>query len=120
MTPCSLAPYRKKKERERESYLRRCKSRISLHLTMVKLFQSALTNGSCDVCMTWTLGAGDTWGLEYQEQEEEDAGHTVARQLIPVGQWSPREGLKMLDYLFPHIGHGFAGRNLPILSFNVS
>jgi len=87
---------------------------------MVKLFQSALTNGRCDVCTTWTLEAGDTWGLEFQEQEDQDSGRTVARQLVPVGQWSPRDGLKMLDHLFPHIGHGFAGRNLPILSFNVS
>ena len=87
---------------------------------MVTLFQSALRNGRCDVCTTWTLQAGDTWGLEYQEQEQQDAKRVVARQLVPVGQWSPREGLKMLDYLFPHIGHGFAGRNLPILSFHVS
>lgn len=86
---------------------------------MAKIFQSALTKGRCDICTTWTLEAGDTWGLEYQEQEDQDSGHTDARQLIPVGQWSPR-GLKMLDHLFPHIRHGFVGRNLPILSFNVS
>lgn len=87
---------------------------------MVKFFQSALGNGSCDACTTWKLDAGDTWGLEYQGQEQQDAGHAGTRQMVPVGQWSPREGLKMLDRLFPHIGHGFAGRNLPVVSFHVS
>jgi hypothetical protein len=85
------------------------------------IFQAQLTeSGRCDICTNWTLKAGETWGLEYQEQDQDDAGREVTRRLIPVGKWSPREGLRMSDYLFPHVGHGFAGRNLPIISFHVS
>jgi hypothetical protein len=84
------------------------------------LLQTELSaEGRCDNCTVWALKAGDTWGLEYQEQEQKDGGHKVTRHLVPVGRWSPREGLRMSDYLFPHIKKGFAGRNLPIISFQV-
>lgn len=90
-------------------------------LTEAVLLQTALSeDGRCDNCTTWTLKAGDTWGLEYQEQEQTDKGHKLTRQLIRVGRWSLREGLRMSDYLFPHIKKGFAGRKLPIISFQVS
>ncbi|KAJ4451385.1 hypothetical protein ANN_02847, partial [Periplaneta americana] len=74
--------------------------------------------GRCDNCTMWTFKSGDTWGLEYQEQEQKDSGRKIARQLVTVGIWTPREGVKMSDHLFPHVRHGFAGRNLPIVSFN--
>jgi hypothetical protein len=90
-------------------------------VTEAVLSQTALSEGGrCDNCTTWTLRAGDTWGLEYQEQEQKDGGYKLTRHLVPVGQWSLREGLRMSDYLFPHIKKGFAGRNLPIISFQVS
>jgi hypothetical protein len=90
-------------------------------VTGAALLQTQLGEGGrCDKCTIWTLKAGDTWGLEYQEQEQTDGGHKVARHLIPVGRWSPRGGLRMTDYLFPHVKKGFAGRNLPIISFQAS
>lgn len=69
--------------------------------------------------MTWTLEAGDTWGLEYQEHEEEETGQKIVRRLNPVGRWSPRDGLSMSSHLFPHLRKGFVGRDLTIISFHV-
>ncbi|KAJ1521518.1 hypothetical protein ONE63_003181 [Megalurothrips usitatus] len=39
-------------------------------------------------------------------------------RLLEAGWWRPREGLALVDPLFPHVAHGFRGRTLPIISFH--
>ncbi|XP_021926549.1 ionotropic receptor 93a [Zootermopsis nevadensis] len=87
--------------------------------TLLDLMKAQLIEtGRCDSCLTWTLEAGDTWGLEYQEHEEEETGQKIVRRLNPVGRWSPRDGLSMSSHLFPHLRKGFVGRDLTIISFH--
>lgn len=39
---------------------------------------------------------------------------------IGTGEWSPRPGVAMNDAIFPHVQHGFRGKNLPFVTFHVS
>lgn len=71
-------------------------------------------SGRCDKCIAWIMKAGETWGKEYQP-----GGRNRLDELLDVGVWHPREGHIMKDILFPHVVHGFRGRMLPMISFNV-
>lgn len=83
------------------------------------LFQTELAEaGKCDKCISWTMKAGETWGKEYQTNSNKEDSRL--EELLDVGVWHPREGHVMKDILFPHVFHGFRGRSLPLITFNVS
>ncbi|XP_060523884.1 ionotropic receptor 93a isoform X2 [Cylas formicarius] len=71
--------------------------------------------GACDNCTKWTLQTSETWGREYQTQDYQS--DSIA-EILPVGTWRPSDGPSMKDELFPHIAHGFRGKNLPFVSFH--
>ncbi|KAJ8914261.1 hypothetical protein NQ315_003626, partial [Exocentrus adspersus] len=75
--------------------------------------------GTCDNCTFWKMKTGETWGKEYHLLN--DFSSNVPNSLIDilaVGTWRPSDGVSMTDELFPHISHGFRGRNLPVVSFH--
>lgn len=79
-------------------------------------FQTEIAeSGKCDKCNAWIMKAGETWGKEFQP-----GGKSSIEELLDVGIWHPREGHIMKDTLFPHVVHGFRGRSLPMISFNVN
>lgn len=83
--------------------------------TMLEGVKSQLVaTGKCDNCTLWQMKAGDTWGTEYDDRF---LGH---ERIQHVGWWKLREGPLMIDHLFPNVGHGFRGRNLPLISFHVN
>ncbi|PSN38342.1 Ionotropic receptor 93a [Blattella germanica] len=95
---------------EEWEYIRPSKSKRRsdiLHLMQVDMNDG----GHCDDCSSWTLEAGDTWGLDYLPTEQ-------SRQLIPVGKWTPQKGIEVVGHLFPHILHGFGGRILPLVTLH--
>nr|QPZ88965.1 ionotropic receptor 1 [Diaphorina citri] len=68
--------------------------------------------GKCDICTMWSFKSGETWGEEFQENTD------ATIDLLDVGVWTPRDGLRFSDVLFPHIEQGFRGKNLPVISFH--
>lgn len=73
-----------------------------------------IQNGTCDNCTKWEFMAGETWGKEYQMNEQ----NTI--EIIKVGEWKIGRGSIFTDELFPHITHGFRGIMLPVVSFHVN
>lgn len=82
---------------------------------LLKNIKVQLQTGTCDNCTSWRFQAGDTWGREYTKLATDNVA-----ELIKVGYWRPSDGTSLIDELFPHISHGFRGRNLPFVSFHVS
>nr|XP_018916090.1 PREDICTED: glutamate receptor ionotropic, delta-1 [Bemisia tabaci] len=70
------------------------------------------TSGVCGNCTRWTLQAGEVWGQDFIENGKS------AVKLLDVGTWTPRDGIKTLDALFPHLTQGFRGKTLPIITFH--
>nr|XP_034828957.1 ionotropic receptor 93a [Maniola hyperantus] len=84
----------------------------------------------CGNCTSWQVKAGDTWGATYRGQSLErkmskgnktnatkrtEINHT---ELLHVGAWRPIDGFKFDDVLFPHVEHGFRGKELPIITYH--
>ncbi|KAK7588081.1 hypothetical protein V9T40_005326 [Parthenolecanium corni] len=68
--------------------------------------------GTCGNCKSWLAVSAIRWGIEFQET-------TTPTQLIQTGHWKMQAGLKLSDYIFPHIGGGFRGQTLPIITFHI-
>lgn len=89
------------------------KSNIFFHFLFT--LQARLNEvGKCDICTMWKFKSGETWGEEFQENA------SPIMELLDVGVWTPRDGLRLSDVLFPHIEQGFRQKNLPVISFHVS
>ncbi|KAJ8716806.1 hypothetical protein PYW07_003433 [Mythimna separata] len=89
--------------------------------------QHIAAKSKCGNCSTWRALSADTWGATYR-------GHTDAQDLssanltttgaiekinlLNVGFWRPIDAVKFEDVLFPHIHHGFRGKELPIITFH--
>lgn len=84
-------------------------------------------------CTTWNVKTAQIWGNQYQytaftdESSKQVGARTKAKLasteesiLLEVGSWKPFDGLKMRDVLFPHITHGFRGKNFHIITYHVS
>lgn len=86
----------------------------------------------CSNCTTWNVKTAEIWGVRYQEtaftdessQQSSDRrieqASTQSAVLLDSGFWKPFDGLKMFDVLFPHISHGFRGKNFHIITYHVS
>ncbi|XP_050677739.1 ionotropic receptor 93a [Leptidea sinapis] len=81
----------------------------------------------CGNCSRWEAMVGDTWGTTYQRQtdimdDNQDGGNKTNLiehvELLQVGYWRPVDGIKFQDILFPHVQHGFRGKELPILTYH--
>ncbi|XP_045499177.1 ionotropic receptor 93a [Colias croceus] len=89
--------------------------------------QHISTFSKCGNCSTWHALAADTWGATYRRQTDniisnkEDNYTNILIEhvnLLQVGFWRPIDGIKFEDVLFPHIQHGFRGKELPILTYH--
>jgi hypothetical protein len=76
----------------------------------------------------WRVETADIWGSRYENaifQSQSAAERRAQTQVVTVfslnyaGKWRPLQGLIMTDVLFPHVSHGFRGRNFHIVTFNV-
>ncbi|XP_075975117.1 ionotropic receptor 93a [Anticarsia gemmatalis] len=82
----------------------------------------------CGNCTTWRALAADTWGATYRGfADSPDAALPVINgtigviekiDLLNVGYWRPIDAVKFTDVLFPHIHHGFRGKQLPIITYH--
>ncbi|KAK4883102.1 hypothetical protein RN001_006421 [Aquatica leii] len=72
-----------------------------------------LDYGVCDNCTNWKLQAAETWGKEYEK-----GSTSLVGDLLLVGSWRPSDGPALKDQLFPHVTHGFRGKNLPMITFH--
>ncbi|CAG4935436.1 unnamed protein product [Parnassius apollo] len=86
------------------------------------------TNSKCGSCNTWKAIAADTWGATYRQfvdpakslESEANTTNGVIEevQMLQVGTWRPADGVRFSDVLFPHVAHGFRGKELPIITFH--
>jgi glutamate receptor, ionotropic, invertebrate len=76
----------------------------------------------------WKVETADIWGTRYESttfasqtalEKKTQLDAVVSFKLINAGMWRPFEGLVMTDVLFPHITHGFRGRNFHIITYHV-
>ncbi|XP_026744467.1 ionotropic receptor 93a [Trichoplusia ni] len=90
--------------------------------------QHISTKSRCGNCSTWRALAADTWGATYRGQPD-NPDSTAANtngslgviekvELLNVGYWRPIDAVRLTDVLFPHIHHGFRGKELPIITFH--
>nr|QRF71037.1 ionotropic receptor [Semiothisa cinerearia] len=89
-------------------------------------------NSRCGNCSTWHVLAAETWGATYKDINEATIvepshNHTnntaspgVIEQieLLNVGFWRPIDAVSFSDALFPHVEHGFRGKELPIVTYH--
>ncbi|CAK1555259.1 unnamed protein product [Leptosia nina] len=95
---------------------------------LLKHMQQHITAYSkCGNCSSWQALAADTWGATYRRHtdsvisnKEDDNVTTLIENvdLLQVGFWRPIDGFKFSDVLFPHIKHGFRGKELPVLTYH--
>lgn len=87
-------------------------------------------NSKCSNCTTWAVNTAEIWGRQYQfaafsDEKAQEKSESQGRasfsntKLIDAGFWKPFSGLKMTDVLFPHIAHGFRGKNFHIITYHV-
>ncbi|XP_052741010.1 ionotropic receptor 93a isoform X2 [Bicyclus anynana] len=102
--------------------------------TLLKHMQQFITvKSKCGNCSTWQVKAGDTWGATYRRSPESMSKGNISNpsdnytnpssnytKLLHVGVWRPIDGFKFDDVLFPHIEHGFHGKELPIITYHMS
>ncbi|CAH1636349.1 unnamed protein product [Spodoptera littoralis] len=83
----------------------------------------------CGNCSTWRALAADTWGATYRSFTEtidivNDSNMNATNRVIDkidllnVGIWRPIDAVRFEDVLFPHIHHGFRGKELPIITYH--
>ncbi|KAI5639496.1 ligand-gated ion channel domain-containing protein [Phthorimaea operculella] len=91
--------------------------------------QHILSKSTCGNCSTWRALAADTWGATYRDFTEmpdqtvdKDSNSSTGLiehiQLLEVGFWRPMDGVRFSDVLFPHVEHGFRGKELPIITYH--
>ncbi|XP_049872906.1 ionotropic receptor 93a [Pectinophora gossypiella] len=91
--------------------------------------QHILTRSSCGNCSTWRALAADTWGATYRgfsdnpdqtidKDSNSSTGIIEHIELLDVGYWRPIDGIRFADVLFPHVEHGFRGKELPVITFH--
>nr|QIJ45765.1 ionotropic receptor [Glyphodes pyloalis] len=91
--------------------------------------QHIATKSTCGNCSTWRALAADTWGATYRTFTEADHGtiKDVANvtsgviehvDMLHVGYWRPIDAIRFDDVLFPHVDHGFRGKELPIITYH--
>ncbi|CAH1286826.1 unnamed protein product [Chrysodeixis includens] len=90
--------------------------------------QHIASKSQCGNCSTWRALAADTWGATYRGQSDNPdstASNTNGTigviekvELLNVGYWRPIDAVRLTDVLFPHIHHGFRGKELPIITFH--
>ncbi|KAF9802070.1 hypothetical protein SFRURICE_004321 [Spodoptera frugiperda] len=84
----------------------------------------------CGNCSTWRALAADTWGATYRGFTEttdivNDSNMNATNRVIDkidllnVGIWRPIDAVRFEDVLFPHIHHGFRGKELPIITYHM-
>ncbi|CAH0719845.1 unnamed protein product, partial [Brenthis ino] len=94
--------------------------------TLLKHMQQYITTKSrCGNCSSWRALAADTWGTTYGEKAVVTKSNRTSSviehvELLHVGIWRPIDGIKFDDVLFPHIEHGFRGKELPIITYHMS
>ncbi|CAK1585664.1 unnamed protein product [Parnassius mnemosyne] len=86
------------------------------------------TNSKCGSCNTWKAIAADTWGATYRQyvdsvkslENEANTTNGVIEEveMLQVGTWRPADGVRFNDVLFPHVAHGFRGKELPIITYH--
>uniref|UniRef100_A0A1B0CLF6 Putative glutamate-gated kainate-type ion channel receptor subunit glur5 n=1 Tax=Lutzomyia longipalpis TaxID=7200 RepID=A0A1B0CLF6_LUTLO len=89
------------------------------------------TTSVCSNCTAWKIQAAEYWGTEYQTnvdnkvpqnyvEEEWNIVNTEnrVRKFLDVGTWKPNDGVQLNDVLFPHVFHGFRGKNLHIVTYH--
>ncbi|XP_037875093.2 ionotropic receptor 93a [Bombyx mori] len=89
--------------------------------------QYILAKSVCGNCTLWRALAADTWGVTYRqndvpEQINEHANGSTGviehLELMNVGIWRPIDAMTFADLLFPHVHHGFRGKELPIITYH--
>uniref|UniRef100_A0AAU6ND91 IR93a n=1 Tax=Mythimna loreyi TaxID=667449 RepID=A0AAU6ND91_9NEOP len=90
--------------------------------------QHIAVKSRCGNCSRWRALAADTWGATYRGLADapdlaSSANMTASGvidkiDLLNVGFWRPIDAVKFEDVLFPHIHHGFRGKELPIITFH--
>lgn len=80
----------------------------------------------CSNCTMWNVETADMWGSRYEASsygrslvEKKIQAEETGLHLNSAGMWKPFEGLVMTDVLFPHVAHGFRGRNFHIITHHV-
>nr|AMM70658.1 ionotropic receptor 93a [Heliconius melpomene rosina] len=92
--------------------------------TLLKHMQQyIMVKSECGNCSWWRALAADTWGATYREKTYETKRNVTSIviehvELLNVGIWRPIDGIKFEDVLFPHIVHGFRGKELPIITYH--
>nr|QLI62100.1 ionotropic receptor 93a1 [Streltzoviella insularis] len=91
--------------------------------------QHIAVNSRCGNCSAWRALAADTWGATYRDHADnilataaptsnDTTGVIEHFELLDVGYWRPVDGFKQTDVLFPHVEHGFRGKELPIVTYH--
>ncbi|XP_072932886.1 ionotropic receptor 93a [Epargyreus clarus] len=105
-------------------------TKIQRRNTLLKhMKQHLAAHNKCGNCSSWQALAADTWGATYQrpgdsndQQLKIDNNVTTSVieniELLQVGYWRGIDGIRLEDVLFPHIAHGFRGKELPILTYH--
>ncbi|CAH2047486.1 unnamed protein product, partial [Iphiclides podalirius] len=91
--------------------------------------QHIQANSKCGNCSSWRALAADTWGATYRQHADKAVtvdsdvnttnGVIEDVQLLQVGTWRSIDGMRFNDALFPHIAHGFRGKELPIITYHM-
>ncbi|XP_061378615.1 ionotropic receptor 93a [Danaus plexippus] len=76
------------------------------------------TRSVCGNCSSWRALSADTWGATYDRADENTSSLIEQVHLVQVGFWRPIDGVTFEDVLFPHIQHGFRGKQLPIMTYH--
>ncbi|XP_059057543.1 ionotropic receptor 93a [Achroia grisella] len=105
-------------------------TKIQRRNMLLKHMQQYLAvKGVCGNCTTWRALAADTWGATYSQitdtpDQEVKAVENITTpaiekvELLQVGYWRPIDAMRYDDVLFPHVEHGFRGKQLPIVTYH--
>ncbi|XP_052755340.1 ionotropic receptor 93a isoform X2 [Galleria mellonella] len=105
-------------------------TKIQRRNMLLKHMQQYLAvKAECGNCTTWRALAADTWGTTYSllsdtpEQEVKAVENITTPviekiDLMQVGYWRPMDAMRYDDVLFPHVEHGFRGKQLPIITYH--
>ncbi|KPJ08640.1 Glutamate receptor 2 [Papilio machaon] len=86
--------------------------------------QHMQVNSRCGNCTTWRATAADTWGATYRQVDPTTTNVNSTKgvieeiKMLQVGTWRPADGVRFNDVLFPHVAHGFRGKELPIITYH--
>ncbi|KPI95866.1 Glutamate receptor delta-1 subunit [Papilio xuthus] len=86
--------------------------------------QHMQVNSKCGNCTSWRATAADTWGATYRQVDTATTNANNTKgvieevKMLQVGTWRPADGVRFNDVLFPHVAHGFRGKELPIITYH--